>query len=577
MSTKPPPTRKIWQIIPPGDFSVVTQLAKELNIVPVLANLLVQRGITSFEEARAFFTPSLDDLHDPFLMKDMDKAADRVERAIANNERILIYGDYDVDGTTSVALLYSFLRDHTDNIDYYIPDRYTEGYGLSFVGMEYAASTDVDLIIALDCGIKGVEEVRHAKASGIDMIVCDHHRPGKVLPPAVAILNPKQDDCDYPYDELSGAGIGFKLMQALAPSFNLAFEELEVYLDLVVVSIGSDIVPITGENRTLAWFGLQQIRNHPRAGLAALIDLSGKKKDGYTVSDIVFQVGPRINAAGRMGHAKKAVELLIADTVEEAEASSEHLQEQNQDRKNLDQQITDQALAMVEGDPWMHDARSTVLFNQHWHKGVVGIVASRVIETYYRPTIILTESNGMATGSARSVRGFDVHDAIEQCSDLLEQFGGHKYAAGLTMKIENVQPFRERFNEVVAASITEEQRTPIVHIDSELDFDQIDGKFFRVLQRFEPFGPGNMNPSFKTTGLRDAGQTRPVGSLREHAKLDVFQQKTNIRMSGIAFKLGDCCEELSAGRSAAMVYSLETNEWNGKVSLQMKVRDLLFE
>lgn len=568
------PIRKRWHLVPPGNTDLVSQLSAELNIDRILANLLVQRGIQSFEEARAFFRPSLDDLHDPYLMRGMEAAVARIMQALDTNQRIMVYGDYDVDGTTSVAMVFDFLSRFTSNIDFYVPDRYTEGYGLSFVGMEHAIATDVKLIIALDCGIKGIEEARHAAANGIDLIVCDHHRPGDVLPPAAAILNPKQHNCDYPYDELSGCGIGFKLLMALAPELNLAFEELVPYLDLVCVSIASDIVPITGENRTLAWFGLQQLRNEARPGLSVLMDLAGKSRTRFTISDVVFQLGPRINAAGRMKHGKQAVELLTAHSEAEAQQAGRALQEFNQERQNLDQHITDQALAMIDGDPWMRSAKSNVLFNQHWHKGVVGIVASRVIETWHRPTIVLTESEGKATGSARSVGGFDVYDAIYECRELLDQFGGHKYAAGLTMPLENIQPFRERFNEVVSASITEEQLTPTVRIDADLDFDRIDGKFFRILQQFEPFGPGNLNPSFRTRGLCDAGQTRVVGSRGEHLKLDVFQPKTNIRMNGIAFKLGNACDAFTSGQPADMVYSLETNEWNGNVSLQMRVRDL---
>ena len=538
-------TLKRWEIKPAASPNLVNTLAGELNLEPRLANLLAQRGVSTFEEARSFFRPALEELHDPFLMLGMDKAVARIRSAIAQNERIMIYGDYDVDGTTAVALVYSFFKQfYPNHIEYYIPDRYTEGYGISFQGIDSAAESGGRLIIALDCGIRSVDKVAYALEKNIDFIICDHHLPGDELPAATAILDPKQANCNYPYKELSGCGIGFKLVQALAP---VCCPDFNVYnaLDLVATSIAADIVPITGENRILAYFGLKQINTAPRPGIKALLK-SGKEPDAkgvsnkpekeITIESLVFVAAPRINAAGRIDHGRKAVELLIADTEAAAQEVSLHVNVQNGKRKDLDKLITEEALAILASNPAYRDTKSTVLFKADWHKGVVGIVASRVLEKFYRPTIVLTESNGMATGSARSVNGFDIHDAISQCSELLEQFGGHKYAAGMTLKLENVELFRQKFETVVSAKITDEQLIPVVEIDMELNPDEINPKFYRILKQFAPFGPGNMAPVFLTKSLVDDGYARIVGG--NHLKLKLGKSGQPF-FDAIAFGMGE--------------------------------------
>lgn len=563
---------KRWKQLEVADEGLVRRLAEDLKIHPLLARLLVQRGVRSFEEARLFFRPSLDHLHDPFLMRDMDKAVARIETALAKGGKVLVYGDYDVDGTTAVALLYSFLQALGAEAGYYIPDRYKEGYGISYAGIDYAAEQQYGLIIALDCGIKAVDKVTYAAGKGIDFIICDHHRPGPVLPPAVAVLDPKREDCGYPYDELTGCGIGFKLVQAVAQHRGIAFEKLVSLLDLVAVSIAADIVPVTGENRVLMTAGLKEINSAPREGLRMLIKMNALKKE-LTVSDLVFTIAPRINAAGRIDHGRLAVELLTAPTSRIAEELAEQLNKHNSDRKDLDLLITQQALDMLATDPLTPQRRSTVLFQPQWHKGVVGIVASRLIEKYYRPTIVLAESNGLVTGSARSVRDFDVYEAIEACNGLLEQFGGHKYAAGLTLKKENVEKFRDRFEEEVSRRIRPEQLTPEVEIDAPLSLNDIDGRLLRILRQFAPFGPGNMNPVFVARDVRDRGWIRIVGT--NHLKMDIVDPAQPARIfPAIGFNLGDHYLALTQQKPFDMCYTIEENDFNGTLSVQLNVKDV---
>ena len=562
--------QKRWVLKPKGDAAIVNQLSKDLNINKILANLLAQRGVNSYEEAKKFFRPVLNDLHDPFLMKDMDKAIVRLSEAIRTKERILIFGDYDVDGTTAVALVYSQLQKFTDNIDFYIPDRYKEGYGISKEGIDYAHETGCNIIIALDCGIKSVEKIAYANSLGIDFIICDHHTPGSSLPEAIAVLDPKRNDCKYPYKELSGCGIGFKLLQAYYQSQNISIEELIPSLDLVVVSIASDIVPITGENRVLAYYGLQQLNTYPRPGIKALLDLNRITKE-LTISDIVFIIGPRINAAGRISSGKEAVELLISENPVDASAQSISINDNNIERRNLDLNITDQALSIIDGDVTLQTKKTTVLFNKDWHKGVIGIVASRLTEKYYRPTVVLTESNGMATGSARSVKNFDLYSAIENCSDLLVQFGGHMYAAGLTLKVENVPAFQQKFEEVVSAMIDEQMLQQEIEIDDEINFNQITPSFYNVLRQFAPFGPGNMMPVFKSENVFDSGYARIVGN--NHLKMYVAQEDTPA-YSAIAFGHGPQLMNISRRNPFAACYSIEENVFNDKKTLQLNIKDL---
>lgn len=577
---------KRWALKPDGDPQIVAALASQLNISKTLATLLVRRSITSFDQARLFFRPSVTDLHDPFLMKDMDKAIDRLDQAIANNEKIMIYGDYDVDGTTAVALVYSFLKKFYEHVDFYLPDRYKEGYGISTAGVEYAALNDIKLIIALDCGIKSIDKVSDAKLLGVDFIICDHHRPGETLPDASAVLDPKRADCTYPFDELSGCGIGFKLISAYAQRHELPFKELEEYLDLVAISTAADIVPLIGENRVLVHFGLKQLNYKTRLGIKAILEMENvplfldvqeddRKIPHYnlTVSDMVFIIGPRINAAGRIHDARHAVELLISDNTAIANANSQRIKEHNTERKSLDVKITQEAFDMIQADPEFSRKRSTVLFNDTWHKGVIGIVASRLTEKYYRPTIILTESNGMATGSARSVKDFDVYNAIESCSDLLEQFGGHMYAAGLTMKIENIPAFKERFEEFVSSTIEEHMLTQEIEIDSMLKLSEITLPFFNILKQFAPFGPGNMNPVFRSDNVRDSGLSRIVGN--NHLKLNLAEDETTrFGMDGIAFQMGQHYSFISRKVPFDVCYSLEENTFNNKTSIQMNIKDI---
>jgi single-stranded-DNA-specific exonuclease len=565
---------KRWVIKERGDSVVVRQLAGALSVSESLANLMVQRNITTAAEANAFFSPSLSYLHDPFLMKDMNLAVDRISSAIKKNERILVYGDYDVDGTTAVAMMYSFLKERYSNISFYIPDRYKEGYGVSFKGLDYAYENNCKVVIALDCGIKAVEKVKYAHSKGLDVIICDHHYPGDEIPKALAVLDPKQPSCSYPYKELSGCGVGFKLIQAYARVHAIPFSEITHYLDLVAVSIASDIVPITGENRVMAYFGLKQLNESPRTGLKEIIRESEVHKE-LSVEDVVFKIGPRINAAGRMETGGKAVELLISDDIKLAADISREINNFNIERRSVDRIITTEAMRMISEDQRNVNAKTTVLYNPLWRKGVIGIVASRLIETYYRPTVILTESNGFATGSARSVQGYDLYQAIEACSDLLESFGGHMFAAGLTMKKENINLFRERFEHHVNSTITDEQLVPRVFIDTELAFSEISEDYYKVMNMFQPFGPENMSPIFVSRNVFDSGAGRMVGSSGEHLKLDLCQESTGTRtFPAIAFGQANHFEYIKGGNPFDICYSLEMNEFRGARNLQLNIRDI---
>jgi len=566
--------KKKWVVKDKGDTAVVKQLAGALKVSVSLANLMVQRNITSADEAKAFFIPSLDYLHDPFLMKDMNIAVERISDAVKKNERILVYGDYDVDGTTAVALMYSFLKDQYSNVEYYIPDRYKEGYGISFQGLDYASQKNCKLVIALDCGIKAVEKVKYARSKGLDVIICDHHYPGEEIPKAIAVLDPKQPFCNYPYKDLSGCGVGFKLIQAYSRVHGIPFTEIYHYLDLVAVSIASDIVPITGENRVLAYFGLKQLNESPSIGLKEIIRESEVNK-ALTIEDVVFKIGPRINAAGRIESGSKSVDLLVSDDIKLAAGISKEINNFNIERRSIDRIITTEAMRMISDDQKTVNSRTTVLFNPKWKKGVIGIVASRLIETYYRPTVILTESNGFATGSARSVQGYDLYQAIEACSSLLESFGGHMYAAGLTLKLENIQPFMDRFEQYVQSTITDEQLVPRVFIDTELSFSEIDEDFFKTMNQFQPFGPENMSPVFVSRNVFDTGAGRMVGSSCEHLKLDLCQESTGQKsFSAIAFSQANHFEYIKGGNPFDICYSLEMNEFRGNKNLQLNIRDI---
>ena len=578
-------TEKKWTIREQGNPAAVRQLSQELGIDQVLSNLLVQRGIDTFEKAREFFRPDLSMLHDPYLMKDMDKAVERLHNAVTGNEKILIYGDYDVDGTTAVSLVYSFLREYTclrekpSRIEYYIPDRYDEGYGLSYRGIDCAKDHGATLIITLDCGIKAVEKVKYAKTFGIDVIICDHHLPDAELPPAVAVLDPKREDCNYPFDDLSGCGVGFKLVQAYSQKLGLPFEKIQTLLDLLVVSIASDLVSVTGENRVLAYYGLKQLNENPRKGLKSIIKLSGLEKHAITIDEIVFKIGPRINAAGRMESGRTAVDMLTARDDDEALEIGEAINAHNNDRKKIDREITEEALEMVQSIPDFDKKKSTIVYNPSWHKGVVGIVASRLVEAYYRPTIVLTKSNGFITGSARSVTGFDLYEAIESCSDLLENFGGHTYAAGLTIREENFEEFCTRFETYVAEKIAAVQLTPIINIDSYLDFKQITPKFFRLLKSFQPFGPGNQSPVFITENVYDNGNGRKVGAADsgelKHLRLELIQEDEPYRhISAIAFNLSDHFEHMQGGNPVDICYSIAENYYRGIANIQLRVKDI---
>ena len=558
-----------WNLQPEPNPEIVHQLSEKLSIDPILSKLLVQRGITSFEEAKHFFRPSLDHLHDPFLLKDMDLAVKRIEEAISNNESILVYGDYDVDGTTAVSLVSSFLQTITPNIATYIPDRYDEGYGISYQGIDFASDNNFSLIIALDCGIKAIDKVAYAKEKGIDFIICDHHKPGEDIPKAVAVLNPKRSDCEYPYKELCGCGVGFKLVQAFASKRNLTIHDLTTYLDLVAIAIAADIVPITGENRVLTYYGLQVINSNPRNGVKAIIHQLDKKE--LSITDVVFIIAPRINAAGRMRHGNYAVELLVENSFDKALEFAKAINEYNSDRKEIDAIITKEALELISENN-EEERTTTVVYRENWHKGVIGIVASRLTETYYRPTIVFTKSGDKLAASARSVKGFDIYEALQKCSEHIEQFGGHKYAAGLTLLPENYEAFKQAFEKVVSGSIQSELLIPEILIDAEIDLTDVTPKFFRILQQMAPFGPQNMKPIFKTTSVRDNGYGKRVGADQSHLKLNIIYGADKKTYNAIGFRLGEKINQIQ--NDFDIVYSLEENEWNGYKSIQLVLKDI---
>lgn len=565
---------KRWREKESINEDLVEKLSSSLNNLNLnLSQILVERGVDSFEKAKSFFRPSLQEVHDPFLMKDMDVAVDRLQKAIESGERILIYGDYDVDGTCSVALVYSFLQNFHDQLDYYIPDRYKEGYGISFQGIDYAHDNEISLIIALDCGIKANKKVEYANEKEIDFIICDHHLPGEELPSAHAILDPKRSDCGYPFKELSGCGVGYKLMQAYCEREGIAIEKLYDKLDILAVSICADIVPIIGENRIFTHFGLQKLNDDPQPGFRAMLETAVVKKKQLSVTDVVFTLAPRINAAGRIESGKKAVEVMISENAELAKEGSFLINENNSDRKTLDKSITKEALAMIESNKELQNRKTTVLFDSNWHKGVIGIVASRCIENYYRPTIILTESDGKISGSARSVIGYNVYDALEQCSSLLEQFGGHKYAAGMTLKKENIKAFQNRFEEVVSNTISDDLLIPEIQIDTKLELKDINAKFYKLLKQFAPFGPSNRRPVFLSSHVFDKGNARIVGD--NHLKLDLVESKGATQAyPAIAFGLGEHLGHIKSGGGFDAVYTLEENEWNGRTTIQLNVKDI---
>lgn len=570
-----------WIINQDADKQDIKKLSESLNYSKVLCNLLIQRGITTKEDALEFFNPKLEDLNDPFLMKDMDKAIARLETAINNKENILIYGDYDVDGTTSVALVYSFLSEYCNNLDYYIPDRYTEGYGVSIKGIDYAIENNYSLIIVLDCGVKAVDKVEYANNKGVDIIICDHHTPGESLPKAVAVLDPKRIDCHYPCEHLSGCGVGFKLIHAYTKNNNLPYKKLYKLLDLLCVSIASDIVPITEENRILAKFGLIQLNSDPCVGLQTIKKLSNIEKD-LTINDIVFKIGPRINAAGRVESGSQSVELLIVKDQTKSKAIGNRIDDINDHRKILDHNMTDQALEEIKSSVSEQNKKSTVLFNKEWHKGVIGIVASRLIETYYRPTVILTESNGMpgmATGSARSVEGYDLYNAISECSEFLENYGGHKYAAGLTLQTKNIPAFTKKFEKYVSETISKEMLTPQISVDAEISFEEINSDFFKKLMDFAPFGPQNLSPIFVTRGVVDYGSSKAVGKNKEHLKLVITDTPGSSypkSINAIAFGMGDLAKRIHKGDKFDICYALQENVYMGKREIQLLVKDIKF-
>ena len=562
-----------WNYQPPTQEQIeaAKALSKELGINPVLGKLLLERGITSAAEAKRFFRPQLNELHDPFLMNDMSIAVERLNQAMGRKERILVYGDYDVDGVTAVALVYKFILQFYSNIDYYIPDRYEEGYGVSKKGVDYAAETGVKLVIVLDCGIKAVDAIAYAKEKGIDFIICDHHVPDEVLPPAVAILNAKRLDSTYPYEHLSGCGVGFKFMQAFALNNGIDFHQLTPLLDLVAVAIASDIVPIMGENRVLAYHGLKQLNSNPSVGLKAIIDVCGLSSKEITMSDIVFKIGPRINASGRIQNGQEAVALLIEKDFALALAKANQINEYNETRKDLDKSMTEEATKLVIDEEDLNQRKSIVIYNETWHKGVIGIVASRLTETYYRPAVVLTRTENLATGSARSVTGFDVYKAIESCRDLLENFGGHTYAAGLSMRIENVPEFTKRFEEYVAEHIEDEQTIPVLDIDAVIDFKDITTKFFADLKKFNPFGPDNQKPIFCTHHVYDYGTSKVVGRNQEHIKLELVDNKSHNVMNGIAFGQSSQARYIKTKRAFDICFTIEENTHKrGEVQLQIE-------
>ncbi|TYA60162.1 single-stranded-DNA-specific exonuclease RecJ [Formosa maritima] len=559
-----------WTLKPKSEAEKLASLQKSLQVDAIVATLLLQRGIETYEDAKTFFRPSLDDLHDPFLMKDMDKAVLRIEMALSNNENILVFGDYDVDGTSSVALMSTYLKTRTTHVATYIPDRYDEGYGVSINGIDFAHDNDFSLIIALDCGVKAIDKVAYAKEKGIDFIICDHHRPGKDLPDAVAVLDPKRDDCNYPFKELCGCGVGFKLIQALASKKDKSVEDLVQYLDLVATAIGADIVPIVGENRVLSYFGLQVINNNPRPGIKAIINQV--KKEELTITDVVFIVAPRINAAGRMKHGNYAVTLLSETNFDLAETYAEEIEAFNTDRREADQRITNEALQQIDNNK-EQKGFTTVVYHETWHKGVIGIVASRLIETYYRPTLVFTRSGDKLAASARSVSGFDVYNALEACAEHIEQFGGHKYAAGLTLKEENYEAFKQAFEDEVSRTIDKHLLVPEIKVDMQIDLVDVNDKLWRIISQFAPFGPGNMTPIFMSENLKDTGYGKCVGEDDKHLRMTVTQTGRE-KIVCIGFNLGDKLSLIENKKPFKAVYSIDENHWQGNTSLQLKLRDI---
>ena len=569
-----------WNYQPPTNEEILLRdkLAEELELSPVISLLLVRRGLTSAEAIRKYFKPNLEDLEDPFLMPDMDKAVQRLNHALGHKEKILIYGDYDVDGTTAVALVYKYLRPFTSNLDYYIPDRYDEGYGISRKGIDYAYERGVSLIISLDCGIKAIDKIEYAKQKGIDFIICDHHMPDEVLPDAVAVLDAKREDSAYPYEHLSGCGVGFKFMQAFALDNGFPFSDLEKLLELTAVSIASDIVPITGENRILAYYGLRQINNNPSFGIKGIIDICGLAGKEITISDIVFKIGPRLNASGRMMNGKEAVDLLLAKDSVTARKKSESINHYNEERRELDKKITDEANAVIEGFEKQEDKKAIIVYNPEWHKGVIGIVASRLTEKYYRPAVVLTKSSELITGSARSVTGFDIYKAVETCRDLLENFGGHTYAAGLSLKEENLEAFKERFQQIAAEEIIPEQMVPQIDIDAFLDLKEISPKFMSDLKKMSPFGPENQKPIFCTRGVQDYGTSKLVGRDQEHIKLEIIDSKSaSSPIHGIAFGMSQYNAHIKQMKPFDICYTIEENTYNGNTTLQLQIKDIRIE
>ena len=559
-----------WTIKPKPKQEDIDVLANALQVDDLVAQLLLQRGITTFEQAKSFFRPQLSELHDSFLMKDMDLAVKRIEEAIGNGENILVFGDYDVDGTTAVALLSSYLLSYYPNVATYIPDRYDEGYGVSFKGIDFAEDNGFSLIVALDCGVKAIDKVAYAKEKGVDFIICDHHRPGKTLPDAIAVLDPKREDCSYPFDELCGCGVGFKLIQALGSRRGETIDDLIYYLDLVATAIGADIVPITGENRILAFYGLQVINQQPRIGFKAIIDQLNKKE--LTITDVVFIIAPRINAAGRMKHGQHAVNLLTETNMDQAMKFASEIEKFNTDRRGLDQEITQEALVQIQENE-EEEGFTSVVYKDTWHKGVIGIVASRLTETYYRPTLVFTKSGEKLAASARSVKGFDVYNALEGCADYIEQFGGHKYAAGLTMLEEQYQNFKHQFEKVVKESIDPQLLIPEITIDTVIELKDITPKLMRILKQFAPFGPGNMSPVFMAENIKDTGYAKGVGANAAHLKISVVQQDSH-KIDGIGFNMGEKLSLVTSRKPFSAVFSLDENEWQGNVSLQLKLKDI---
>lgn len=559
-----------WTLQPKPDAKQVTKLSEELSVDETIASLLLQRGVNTFEAAKEFFRPSLDQLHDPFLMQDMELAIARIETAIAAEENILVYGDYDVDGTTSVALLSSYLKSYYPNVATYIPDRYDEGYGISYQGIDFAEDNSFSLIIALDCGIKAIEKVAYASEKGIDFIICDHHRPGAELPKAIAVLDPKREDCSYPFKELCGCGVGFKLIQGLASKNGQKIEDLLLYLDLVATAIGADIVPIVGENRILAHYGLKVINSNPRIGFKAI--MAQVKKDRFTITDVVFIIAPRINAAGRMKHGNHAVTLLTETNMEEAVVWASEIEQFNTDRREADKRITKEALLQI-SEKKEEDRKTTVVYSEDWHKGVIGIVASRLTETYYRPTLVFTKSGEKLAASARSVKGFDVYNALEGCAEHIEQFGGHKYAAGLTMREEDYEPFKSAFEKVVSETMDPKLLQPELSVDMEIPLAKITPKFYRILKLFAPFGPENMAPVFMAKNLKDTGKGKRVGSDKDHLRV-VIRQGDSATFTGIGFGLGAQHAIACEGTPFTAAFVIDENEWQGNVSLQLRLKDI---